>query len=341
MSYTYTKHSWEDKPSSNTPITAAKLNEIEEGIYQANTNKVDKVSGKQLSTNDFSNQDVTDLAEAKKNSHTHSNKSVLDSITNVKVNNWDNKVDKVTGKGLSTNDLTNDLKKSYDGAVTDSHTHDNKAVIDKFSESDGQLLYDGKEIKGGGGGTGTLTKEVVSALPSDTEAVDDVIYLLPGGTTPEPTPTPTPTPSGSEIDDSNISTTTTYSSNKIEDLVKTKANASDLTTHVDDEDIHVTQEEKNIWTSKPDINDTTSSANTVYSSQKIDSLLKQTILSSTLAVGSTVLIFNNSAITTNSLVDIYTDDFSVYPTSVTVSSGSMTLTFDTQSKAINVKVVVK
>ena len=99
MSYTYTKHYWEDKPSETTPITTAKLNEIEEGIYQANTNKVDKVSGKQLSTNDFSNQDVTDLAEAKKNSHTHSNKSVLDSITNVKVNNWDNKVDKVPGKG--------------------------------------------------------------------------------------------------------------------------------------------------------------------------------------------------------------------------------------------------
>lgn len=30
-----------------------------------------------------------------------------------------NKVDKVTGKGLSTNDLTAALKKSYDGAVTD------------------------------------------------------------------------------------------------------------------------------------------------------------------------------------------------------------------------------
>lgn len=29
------------------------------------------------------------------------------------------KVDKVTGKGLSTNDLTTELKKSYDGAVTD------------------------------------------------------------------------------------------------------------------------------------------------------------------------------------------------------------------------------
>lgn len=31
----------------------------------------------------------------------------------------DGKVDKVTGKGLSTNDLTTELKKGYDGAVTD------------------------------------------------------------------------------------------------------------------------------------------------------------------------------------------------------------------------------
>ena len=238
MSYSYTKHSWEDKPSSNTPITAAKLNEIEEGIYQANTNKVDKVEGKGLSTNDFDNQDVTDLAEAKRNSHTHSNKSVLDGITNVKVNSWDNKVDSVAGKGLSANDLTDELKNSYDEAVNEAHTHTNKEVIDKFSEQDGQLLYNGEEIKGGGG-TGSLNKEVVTALPAVSEAKEDVIYLLESGTA------SSPTPSSSEIDDNNVSTDTTYSSHKITELLDAKANSSDLTAHTDNSDIHVTTEEKN------------------------------------------------------------------------------------------------
>ena len=266
--YTYTKHNWEDKPSSNTPITAEKLNEIEEGIYNANENKVDKVSGKQLSTNDFSNQDVTDLAEAKKNSHTHSNKSVLDSITNVKVNNWDNKVDKVPGKGLSENDFTSALKSNYDNAVTNSHTHTNKTVLDNFSESDGQLLYSGESISGkteiddtqsstettyssskieelieaGGGGGGTpnaLTKEVVTELPSYENAKDNVLYLIEDTTT--------PVPSEEVIDDENVSSNTTYSSQKITDLLDNKVDDTNFTAHTTDNDIHVTANEKTSW----------------------------------------------------------------------------------------------
>ncbi len=132
--YTYTKHTWEDKPSSNTPITAEKLNEMEEGIYNANENKVDKEDDKGLSTNDLTNDLITDIAEAKKASHTHSNKATLDGITNLSVDKWnsvDNKVDKVPGKGLSENDFTSTLKSNYDNAVTNSHTHTNKTVLER------------------------------------------------------------------------------------------------------------------------------------------------------------------------------------------------------------------
>lgn len=45
------------------------------------------------------------------------------------------KVDTVEGKGLSTNDLTDELKTSYDGAVTNSHTHTNKEVLDSTTAS--------------------------------------------------------------------------------------------------------------------------------------------------------------------------------------------------------------
>ena len=59
----------------------------------------------------------------------------------------DTYVAKETGKGLSENDFTTDLKDVYDKAVEDSHTHTNKSIIDKFSESaDGALLYDGQSI---------------------------------------------------------------------------------------------------------------------------------------------------------------------------------------------------
>jgi hypothetical protein len=46
------------------------------------------------------------------------------------------KVDKVTGKGLSSNDLTAELKQAYDGAVTLKHAHDNKTVIDGIAAGD-------------------------------------------------------------------------------------------------------------------------------------------------------------------------------------------------------------
>ena len=50
-------------------------------------------------------------------------------------NKLDLKVDKVSGKTLSTNDLTNSLKISYDDAVNKKHTHANKAVLDNTTAS--------------------------------------------------------------------------------------------------------------------------------------------------------------------------------------------------------------
>lgn len=47
----------------------------------------------------------------------------------------DDKVDKIEGKGLSKNDLTDALKVSYDNAVNAKHTHDNKSVLDATTAS--------------------------------------------------------------------------------------------------------------------------------------------------------------------------------------------------------------
>ncbi len=66
-------------------------------INTAIDSKVDKVTGKGLSTNDFTNDRITELT-GKQNAE--------------------------VGKGLSANDLTNELKTAYDGAVTHaSSTH--------------------------------------------------------------------------------------------------------------------------------------------------------------------------------------------------------------------------
>lgn len=51
----YVPTNWEPFPSERTLITAARLNNMESGILNADQNKVDKVNGKALSTNDFTN----------------------------------------------------------------------------------------------------------------------------------------------------------------------------------------------------------------------------------------------------------------------------------------------
>jgi hypothetical protein len=86
---------------------------------------VKQVDGKGLSTNDFDNNyknkiDGIDIG---------ANKTIVDSALNINSSNpvsnsvivgaLSEKVDVVEGKSLTTNDLTNDLKAKYDGALDD------------------------------------------------------------------------------------------------------------------------------------------------------------------------------------------------------------------------------
>lgn len=114
--------------------------------------------------------------------HTHSNKIYLDKISedgsgHITYNgesvvpdiDWDDVINK------PFDDLSNDfvITSGTLSISTDiKHTHENKTVIDKFSEVDGHLLYDGSEIVGGGIDfsaladamtTGTLTGITITA----------------------------------------------------------------------------------------------------------------------------------------------------------------------------------
>lgn len=66
-----------------------------------------------------------------------------------------------------------------------------------------------------------------------------------------------------------------------------------------------------------------------------------TTITGTLTAGSTSLVLSNSAITTDSTIDIYTDKWGVNPTDVVVAAGKVTLTFEAQAAALNVKVEVR
>ena len=60
----------------------------------------------------------------------------------------------------------------------------------------------------------------------------------------------------------------------------------------------------------------------------------------TLLAGATTITLTSSTITTDSKFDFYTSIFGVNPTAVTVSNGSITLTFDAQKTNMNVEVRV-
>lgn len=100
------------------------ISQHEESAAAMNTaiqRKVDKVAGKGLSTNDYTTEEKTKLSGIEAGA----NKTVVDSALNSSSTNpvqnkvikesLDNKVDKVTGKGLSTNDFTNADKTKLSG----------------------------------------------------------------------------------------------------------------------------------------------------------------------------------------------------------------------------------
>ncbi len=106
--------------------------------------------------------------------------------------------------------ISEEKVESWDGAVTSAHTHDNKIVLDKFTESDeGEVLYKGKQIASGNLWNGT--KEEFDAIedkdPDTTYVItddkDDEVSL-----------------SDLVIDDSsNVATDKTWSANKIRNSI--------------------------------------------------------------------------------------------------------------------------
>ena len=69
-------------------------------------------SGGSVDTNNFATKEELGLKADKTELHSHINKTVLDGITSTNVDNWNNKVDKVEGKTLTTNDYTNEEKQT-------------------------------------------------------------------------------------------------------------------------------------------------------------------------------------------------------------------------------------
>ena len=113
---------------------------LQEAIETALADKVDKITGKGLSTNDYTDAAKTivdsvttnlgtkvDKVTGKglsTNDYTDAAKAIVDSVTT----NLENKVDKIAGKGLSTNDFTDALKTKLDGIASGAQVNVLEAV---------------------------------------------------------------------------------------------------------------------------------------------------------------------------------------------------------------------
>lgn len=100
-----------------------KVNANFEDLYNSLANKVDKEAGKGLSANDYTDAEKTKLSGIAANAQVNVIETVKVNGTALtpssKVVNIDlsGKVDKVSGKGLSTNDFTDAYKSKVDGAA--------------------------------------------------------------------------------------------------------------------------------------------------------------------------------------------------------------------------------
>lgn len=68
---------------------------------------------------------------------------------------------------------------------------------------------------------------------------------------------------------------------------------------------------------------------------------KSTVITGTLSTGQTTLTLSNSAITTDSVIDIYTDHWGVSPSEVTVETGQINMTFSSLDYELNVRAEVR
>jgi hypothetical protein len=116
--------------------------DVYRNILDIIANKVDKVTGKGLSTNDYTDSAKSLLEETVPQELDRIDAKITEVEGNV-YSNFKNKVDKVAGKGLSTNDFTTELKDKLDGVEAGA----NKTAVDAELSATSENPVQNKAVK--------------------------------------------------------------------------------------------------------------------------------------------------------------------------------------------------
>lgn len=149
---------------------------------QSTDNKVDKIDGKGLSTNDLTDELKENYDNASDKAHSHENKTVLDTITEQNVTDWKDASEKAhfhENKEV-IDKITQDNLDDWSDAHTKAHEHTNKETLDKLNMSaDGNLAVENEsdvslELLYGK----SLTKEQYEQMITDGTIQDDMVYVV-------------------------------------------------------------------------------------------------------------------------------------------------------------------
>ena len=149
---------------------------------QSTDNKVDKIDGKGLSTNDLTDELKENYDNASDKVHSHENKTVLYTITEQNVTDWKDASEKAHSHENKEviDKITQDNLDNWSDASTKAHEHTNKETLDKLNMSaDGNLAVENEsdvslELLYGK----SLTKEQYEQMIADGTIQDDMVYVV-------------------------------------------------------------------------------------------------------------------------------------------------------------------
>lgn len=92
--------------------------------------KVDKINGKGLSTNDFTDDYKNQLIDGNNKKHTHDNKSIIDTITQTLINSWNSAYSHISDTIKHITSAERTLWNTVSNKAEKSHTHTKSQITD-------------------------------------------------------------------------------------------------------------------------------------------------------------------------------------------------------------------